>query len=176
MAYIDGVNGNFLVYDRFNELVTRTEDYDKAAFFRILLELTEQNEHYRNPVIEIFQTMNTIQNKEDATTTTHDIHIPPDNVKHHARLCEELNDLYRRKNHDYGDSFHESWIEWGLPMAAIRIGDKYKRLVSLLKGAEQAVKDESIRDTLIDLANYALMTAMELDRQKDAESPKWTKE
>lgn len=61
-------------------------------------------------------------------------------------------------------------------MAAIRIGDKYKRLVSLSKSAEQAVKDESIRDTLIDLANYSLMTVMELDRQKDAESPKWTKE
>lgn len=122
--------------------------------------------------IKILHTMN----KEDTTTTTRDLPIPPDNVKHHERLCKELNDLYRRKNHDYGDSFHESWIEWGLPMAAIRIGDKYKRLVSLSKGAEQAVKDESIRDTLIDLANYSLMTVMELDRQKDAESPKWTKE
>lgn len=29
------------------------------------------------------------------------------------------------------------------------------------------VNDESVRDTLIDLANYAIMTVMEIDRDKD---------
>ena len=90
-----------------------------------------------------------------------------DNVDQHNAICKELNDLYARKNHDYGDSFHISYLKWGLPMAAIRLGDKYQRFETLIR-EEQQVQDESIRDTLIDLANYAIMTVMELDRaEKD---------
>ena len=88
-----------------------------------------------------------------------------DNVAQHDKLCAELNELYARKNHDYGDSFHISYQKWGLPMAAIRLGDKFQRFETLIR-TKQKVQDESIRDTLIDLANYALMTVMELDRDK----------
>ena len=79
----------------------------------------------------------------------------------------ELNRLYARKNHDYGDSFHLTFEKWGLPMAAIRLGDKLQRFETLIR-EESRVQDESIRDTLIDLANYAIMTVMELDREEDA--------
>lgn len=82
----------------------------------------------------------------------------------HKKVCDELTELYRRKNHDYGDSFHLSYVKWGLPMAAIRLGDKLQRFETLIR-AESAIKDESIRDTLIDLSNYAIMTVMELDRK-----------
>ena len=81
----------------------------------------------------------------------------------HKKVCDELTELYRRKNNDYGDSFHVTYVKWGLPMAAIRLGDKLQRFETLIR-AESEVKDESIRDTLIDLANYAIMTVMELDR------------
>jgi len=87
-----------------------------------------------------------------------------DNVYRHHQLLEELNLTYAKKNHDYGDSFHESYLQDGLLMAKIRLGDKYKRFTSLIS-AQAEVKDESIRDTLMDLANYAIMTVMELDRE-----------
>lgn len=80
----------------------------------------------------------------------------------HASVCKELNELYSRKNHDYGDSFHTTFQKYGLTMSAIRLGDKFQRFESLLK-VENQVKDENIRDTLIDLANYAIMTVMEMD-------------
>ena len=84
----------------------------------------------------------------------------------HKKIAEELTALYVRKNADYGDSFHRSFVDWGMPMAAIRLGDKYNRFVSLVKNkGETQVKDESLRDTLIDLANYAIMTVMELDEE-----------
>ena len=38
-------------------------------------------------------------------------------VEHHADLCKEINDLYARKNHDYGDSFHQTFTEEGLAKA-----------------------------------------------------------
>ncbi len=82
----------------------------------------------------------------------------------HKEICREMNALYARKNADYGDSFGKSFAEWGLPMAAIRIGDKYNRLCSLAKRPQQ-VQDESMRDTLLDLANYAVMTIIELEKE-----------
>ena len=84
-------------------------------------------------------------------------------VEHHARICKELNDLYERKNHDYGDSFHQTFAEEGMAMARIRLGDKFSRFKTLSRGGEQKVNDESIRDTLIDLANYAIMTVLEME-------------
>ena len=89
----------------------------------------------------------------------------PENVKMHNLITNELTELYERKNRDYGDSFHISFVEEGMAMARIRLGDKLNRFKTLSKSHSQEVKDESIRDTLIDLANYAIMTIMEMDRE-----------
>ena len=83
----------------------------------------------------------------------------------HAWICAGLTDLYDRKNHDYGDSFAKSYQEWGLAMPCIRLDDKLNRLKSLAKNSAQ-VQDESIRDTLLDLANYAIMTVIEMELEK----------
>ena len=91
-------------------------------------------------------------------------------VQLHREVCEEINDLYTRKNHDYGDSFHQTFVEEGMAMARIRLGDKFSWFKTLSRGGEQKVNDESIRDTLIDLANYAIMTVVEMEAAKhDAE-------
>ena len=84
-------------------------------------------------------------------------------VKLHAQICEYLNDLYARKNHDYGDSFHQTFVEEGMAMARIRLGDKFGRFKTLSKSSGQQVNDESLKDTLLDLANYAIMTVMEME-------------
>jgi len=74
-----------------------------------------------------------------------------------------LNAIYERKNHDYGDSFHETFIEEGMAMARIRLSDKLNRFKALSRNGNQQVADESLRDTLLDLANYAIMTVMEME-------------
>lgn len=84
-------------------------------------------------------------------------------VQLHKEICTEINDLYAKKNHDYGDSFHQTFVEEGMAMARIRLGDKFNRFKTLSRGNEQKVNDESIRDTLIDLANYAIMTVLEME-------------
>lgn len=80
----------------------------------------------------------------------------------HMEICEQLNRIYRDKNHDYGDSFGETYKKLGIISAVTRITDKVNRLQSLCT-KENKVKDESIIDTLKDLANYAIMTLVELD-------------
>lgn len=85
------------------------------------------------------------------------------NVIRHAEICDEIKALYKDKNTDYGDSFHKTFIEEGMAMPRIRLTDKLERFKRLTKSGNQNVKDENIRDTLIDLANYAIMTVMELE-------------
>lgn len=88
---------------------------------------------------------------------------PMSKVKRHELLCLRLNEIYAKKNHDYGDSFHQTFVEEGMAMARIRLGDKFNRFKTLSRNQDQKVPDESIRDTLLDLANYAIMTVLEMD-------------
>lgn len=91
-------------------------------------------------------------------------------VEKHAQICMKLNELYARKNADYGDSFGKSFLEYGLTMACIRLEDKLNRIKSLTKQAAQ-VSDESIVDTLMDLANYSIMTLVELAQGETEKDP-----
>ncbi len=87
---------------------------------------------------------------------------PANKVLKHRLICKELNDLYCRKNADYGDSFGESFKKYGMAMPLIRLGDKLSRAEKLVLKGDRQVDDESLRDTLIDLANYTIMTLVEM--------------
>ena len=80
-------------------------------------------------------------------------------------ITEEMTDLYSRKNTDYGDAFTQSLDEDGLLVSKIRIKDKLNRFSQLINN-DAVVDDESMRDTLIDLANYTVMTLMWLDENE----------
>lgn len=78
----------------------------------------------------------------------------------HWTICRELHDTYKAKNADYGDSF--AMVRNKYPNAIlIRLNDKLNRLETLMNGAEQKVNDESVDDTLLDLANYCIMELVE---------------
>lgn len=80
-----------------------------------------------------------------------------------------LRQLYDAKNFDYGDSFGQSFQKWGLPMSCIRLGDKLNRLESFAQKKDMQVSDESVEDTLMDMANYAIMTLVEIRMAKKGE-------
>ena len=71
----------------------------------------------------------------------------------------EALELFKRKNKDYGDAF----ANYGPIGVIVRIGDKIPRLASITKNSVTLVTDERMRDTLIDLHNYAAMALMLLD-------------
>jgi hypothetical protein len=85
-----------------------------------------------------------------------------DKVQAFKSTTEQMNRLYEAKNADYGDSFGESVREFGAVAGLVRISDKFNRLKTLLRGNAQQVQSESVEDTLMDLANYAIMLRMEL--------------
>ena len=77
----------------------------------------------------------------------------------HKKICSELHETYKAKNADYGDSF--ALVRGMYPNAIlIRLNDKLNRLETLMSGGKQHV-DESIDDTLLDLANYCIMELVE---------------
>ena len=80
-----------------------------------------------------------------------------DGLVEFVRTITKMVETYKKKNSDYGDSFNKSMGEFGIIAPVIRMSDKMNRLKSLVKNKQQ-VNDESIDDTLLDLANYAVMT------------------
>jgi len=82
-------------------------------------------------------------------------------VDTHIQITNDLQSIYQQKNQDYGDSFSKQFSEYGLTSSAIRLEDKLQRFKNLINNKAQ-VKDESLEDTLMDLANYSIMTVIEL--------------
>lgn len=87
----------------------------------------------------------------------------------HVAACDELYQIYKAKNLDYGDSFSASCDEHGIVAAIVRMDDKMRRIKALKKNGESAVIGESMRDSLLDLANYAIMSIMWIDGRKYGE-------
>jgi hypothetical protein len=70
--------------------------------------------------------------------------------------------LFKKKNSDYGDAF----ATYGTIGVIVRMGDKIQRLISVSNNGVNLVNTESLRDTLIDLHNYAAMGIMLIDEKK----------
>lgn len=94
-------------------------------------------------------------------------------VARHKEICNKLNETYRKKNTDYGDSFGAMFRELGIITAVIRIGDKFNRLKTLAIKESAEVNDESLKDTLLDMANYCIMTVMEIEEVEFVNSVYW---
>ena len=107
------------------------------------------------------------QSSEEINTTEKD-NYNEKLVQEHQELTEQLNWLYKVKNAKYGDSFGKKVRKRGLMSALDLMEDKWNRLENLIENNEDGSDtDESLEDTLIDLANYCLMTIMEINHAKE---------
>ena len=80
----------------------------------------------------------------------------------YTEILGDMRQTYVAKNKDYGDSFGISIEKYGLISALTRISDKFNRIESLILKDDRQVLDEKLEDTLLDLANYCIMTVIEL--------------
>lgn len=88
---------------------------------------------------------------------------PMNKYEEHLYTMLDIHELYYTKNKDYGDAFTQSLDKHGPIAALVRMEDKWNRLSNLMStGKEGYILSESVEDTLIDLANYAIMTALYL--------------
>lgn len=79
-------------------------------------------------------------------------------VKEFVEEVVKMVKLYAKKNHDYGNSFEKGMNAIGLPYGVGRLFDKMNRILTLMK-VKAEITDESIEDTIRDLACYAVMTS-----------------
>lgn len=80
-------------------------------------------------------------------------------------ILKELETLLIRKNKDYNNSFDRTVDEYGYVVIAIRLEDKINRLNNLMKNNNE-VKDESIEDTLLDIAGYCVLSLIYLENKE----------
>lgn len=80
-------------------------------------------------------------------------------------IYAELLDTYKRKNHDYGNSFGELYAEVGMPYAYGHVKEKIMRVKQLM--GSEAMVNESMEDSLLDCANYCIMWVSEIRKRHD---------
>lgn len=85
-------------------------------------------------------------------------------VRRFRELTTKMYETFKRKRNDYGPSTRETWEKYGPISMLVRMDDKMNRFKNLaIDDTKRLVEDESIKDTLLDLANYALITILELE-------------
>jgi len=77
-------------------------------------------------------------------------------VEQLKKIQKEGLELFIKKNADYGDAF----AKYGIVGVLMRIEDKIQRALSITNKGVNLVNDEGMKDTLIDLHNYAAMAIM----------------
>lgn len=85
-----------------------------------------------------------------------------DKEREFLNIILKMFQIFRAKNTDYGSSFDELFDEFGMTSALLRLKDKYNRLKAITENGDIKVKDESVQDTLMDMANYAILTILKL--------------
>lgn len=88
-------------------------------------------------------------------------------IEKHEELLNYIHNMYITKNHDYGDSVHDTYKKYGLTSFLVRMEDKLNRVRTLNKNGDIQVLTEKIEDTLLDLANYAILAVLELKSEEN---------
>ena len=159
---IFGIEKNPSRLEKFKKFVQACQ---KAA------EEREQNENkkekYTAPECKVVDGVIKFSKPDDGMELGLDGANEPRRNKSFETIALELIDLHNRKNNDYGNAAHQSYKEFGIISYVIRLNDKLNRLKSLTKpGATMKVQDESIIDTLKDLAAYAIMAIESLSTRR----------
>ena len=92
-------------------------------------------------------------------------------IEKHEQICNEIHEMYIKKNADYGDSVGELYAKLGDVSFLTRISDKYHRLMNLMCDSDgykrKDINYESVDDTIQDLANYCIIWLMEREMKKE---------
>lgn len=85
-------------------------------------------------------------------------------IERHKMIMDMLHKTYIDKNHDYGNSVHDTYLKYGMVSFLVRIEDKLNRARTILT-TDRKVSDETVIDTLLDLANYSILAVMEYEKE-----------
>lgn len=154
-----------------NSLKKQLEAYGDSIRIKDVIVALNRIYYIDEPITVLNNTDNSVNTSKKASSSNTlqvgPIEKTPLSVIKFKNLTNKMSETYERKNHDYGDSFNKSLDKFGLIASVVRMNDKMERIESLTN-KEALVKDESIKDTLLDLASYCVMTTMWLDNNKNS--------
>lgn len=87
-------------------------------------------------------------------------------VERFKEITEEMQELCKRKNSDYGASVNDTYKKYGMVSYLVRMEDKINRIRNLILNGNQQVSDEKIKDTLMDLASYSILAIIDLEQDQ----------
>lgn len=99
-----------------------------------------------------------------------------DFLQAHSDICDNLKEIVKKKNADYSgddDAFNNLRSVETLNITSTengfltRMSDKFNRIISFVKKGVLLVEDEKIEDTLLDLANYAILMNIYIKNKKN---------
>lgn len=98
-------------------------------------------------------------------------------LEFHKKFCESMVEVTRKKNEDYTGATDDPFANFkivehvGICSAEVgfltRMTDKLSRISSFVQKGELLVKDESVQDTLHDLANYCALMSGYIESKKE---------
>lgn len=134
-------------------------DFDRAIHSWVVETLC--NYRLRKCIESINQYLKEVHTEEDKSKTDSE----KEYVDSFKEITDKMFETFKAKNHDYGTSFSNLFKECGMTYAYGHMAEKLERVKSLMKD-EAKVKGEGMMDSLLDLANYAILTVMEIEKQK----------
>jgi len=93
-------------------------------------------------------------------------------------LLEQMKTLHRNKNRGYAGDSEDRWANFRISEAfgisaflgtLVRMSDKWVRITNLVKNPKNERVGESIKDTLMDLAAYALIAICIMEEEEKSD-------
>lgn len=150
---------------------------ESKGYDQTMKELSDDTMKYEHPVVEEYRkraaSITSTSARYDHGFNAEEKYVPKPGTKGMMkvqpgifdRILEQMSDVHRRKNADYGDAAYEGYKEFGIQYYIIQLHNKLKRLKSLTKKGYEPQVAESIEDTLLDMANYAVLALEALKRE-----------
>lgn len=110
------------------------------------------------------------ENSVDSTDPEKSVIEPAEIADNHnpfKKYTDKLAETLLEKNQAYGDSFTKSVDKYGLPVIGVRLSDKYNRIEHLITNHELKENDESLEDTLLDMAGYSILGLKYLEEHEN---------
>lgn len=148
--------GDIVVTDECNTLYNITKGFD----YKLNNDFEKIKHCLVNVTDEYHPGVTTTKSYVNNESFDEDYNVRCQSISDFEIITEKLYNTYKKKNSDYGNSFNKTIDTWGLQAAGIRMSDKLERFNNIVKNNSFKVKDESIIDTLEDLATYAIMTVI----------------
>ena len=156
MQVNDKINQLLIILTEKQDAYRDATEQDDKALLQIEIDGLQSDLQFQEA-----QAQAAMQAQAQAVTPTEVEPETPDRIKQLDIVQLEARQLFKNKNKDYGDAF----ATYGPVGVLVRIGDKIQRLQSIHKRGITLVEDEKMRDTLIDLHNYAAMAIMLIDEK-----------